>query len=97
MADDQNTPEYMGGQQSALVIAIGLAIAWGSKKGREADEPNSPADRLEQIRTSARSALLQELPQSLTPRQIALTTAGFESTFANISRVVRGLTEFPDD
>lgn len=92
MNDDKDTPEYKRGEHSALVIAIGLAIAWGSKREFDVHEPHSPADRLEEIRASARSALLRDLPKGLTPRQTALTTAGFDSTFAAITGVVRGVT-----
>lgn len=97
MTNDKSTPEFKEGQHSALIIAIGIALAWGTRPGRETDEANSPADRLEEIRTSARSALLQEMPQGFTPRQIALTTAGFNSTFVDIARVVRAITDTPDE
>lgn len=97
MTDDKDTPEYRQGTHEALVIAIGLAIAWGSEKEQDVNEPHSPADRLEKIRASARLALLRELPESRTPRQTALMTAGFDSTFVAIAEVVRGITAPSDD
>lgn len=94
MNDDRDTPEYKEGEHSALVIGVAMAIARGQ---RESTGSGSSADRLEEFRESTRSMLLQAMPEGFTPRQIALTTAGFDSCFGQIARVVRAITEEAPD